>query len=100
MAAATRLRLKCQEHLKVKQTGVYALHFTLLCSWPFLFFELLVSAVLTHILIALMCHNKHFKESSPTSLQRQTNLSTTATKLVVVYMYRLYLFMCLAVSRE
>ena len=48
MAAATRLRLKCQEHLKVKQTGVYALHFTLLCSWPFLFFELLVSVVLTH----------------------------------------------------
>ena len=48
MTAATRLRLKCQEHLKVKQTGVYALHFTLLCSWPFLFFELLVSVVLTH----------------------------------------------------
>ena len=48
MVAATRLRLKCQEHLKVKQTGVYALQFTLLCSWPFLFFELLVSVVLTH----------------------------------------------------
>ena len=38
MAAATRLRLKCQEHLKVKQTGVYALHFTLLYCWPFVFF--------------------------------------------------------------
>ena len=47
MAAATRLRLKCQEHLKVKQTGVYALHFTLLGSWPF-FFEPLVSVVLIH----------------------------------------------------
>ena len=86
------LRTSKSEANRWVRTPLYSLlFFFLLNCWLLLYW---------HILIALMCYNKHLKKSSLTSIQRQPNLSTTATKLVVVYMYRLYLFTCVPVSRE